>query len=175
MRSLGTAPARSGARFLAVLCGAGVLVVSAGCASGHSRGADATFVPFSKPTALSSASAAEVLPLRAQIAGHWEILTFEQQGKAIDTCLGEDASIDFALDGNWVAHNRADGHTYGGAYSFSGVNGLALTAGQYQQYTMTLAGDAMTLIGGTALRITLHRGAPAPPQPIASTVEEASQ
>jgi hypothetical protein len=113
--------------------------------------------------------------LRAQVAGRWLITTFEARGKPMDTCLGEDASIDFALDGTWVAHNRADGHTYGGAYSFSGVDGLALTAGQAQQYSVTISGDAMTLLGGRNLRITLQRAVAGAPPDVSGTGLEVAQ
>lgn len=156
------------------LAGGGAVVLIffvAGCSSSTPSRAPATFAPFPQPSAPSGAPSTLT---RTMVAGHWEITAFQRSGKIMDTCLGEDASIDFALDGTWLAHNRQDGHTYGGAYSFSGVDGLALTAGQYQQYSVTMAGDAMTLLGGRTLRITLQRGAaPATPETVGTLVPAA--
>jgi hypothetical protein len=155
-------------RVSALCCAAIVLCLVAGCAPRPPSPPPATFVPFSQPSAPSGAAATLT---RALVAGHWEITAFEQTGTIMDTCLGDDASIDFALDGSWLAHNRQDGHTYGGAYSFSGKDGLALTAGQYQQYTVSINGDAMTLLGGRSLQITLRRGAvPATPATLGAVV-----
>lgn len=160
-------------RVATLCCAAMVFCIVTGCASRAPSRPQATFAPFSQPSAPSGGTGTLT---RALVAGHWQITSFEQNHAIMDTCLGQDASIDFALDGSWLAHNRQDGHTYGGEYTVTGKNGLALTAGQYQQYTVTISGDAMTLLGGRGLTITLQRGAvPATPETVGAFVPLAQE